>query len=89
MNWAWAVSPTYTRYHLNQWLEMVPVSRLIAFGGDAMAVENVYSELILARNIISDVLSEKVGEGYYSEDEAKTISRMIFHDNAERLYKLK
>ncbi len=89
MNWAWSVSPTYTRYHLNQWLEMVPVNRLIAFGGDAMAVENVYSELILARNIVSDVLSEKVGEGYYSEDEAKTISRMIFHDNAERLYKLK
>lgn len=89
MNWSWAVSPTYIRYHLNEWLEMVPVSRLIAFGGDAMAVENVYSELILARNIISDVLSEKVSEGYYDEDEAKTIARMILHDNAARLYKLK
>ena len=88
MNWAWAVSPTYSRHHLNLWLEMVPVNRLIAFGGDAMAVENVYSELILARNIISDVLSEKVGEGYYSEAEAKKIARMIFYDNAARLYKL-
>jgi hypothetical protein len=53
-----------------------------------MAVENVYSELILARNIISDVLSEKVGEGFYSEAEAKKIARMIFYDNAARLYKL-
>lgn len=88
MNWSWAVSPTYIRHHLNQWLEMIPVSRLIAFGGDAMAVENVYSELILARNIISEVLSEKVSEGYYSEDEAKTIARMIFHDNAAKLYNL-
>ncbi|MBK7480047.1 MAG: amidohydrolase family protein [Bacteroidales bacterium] len=39
MNWAWAVSPTYIRHHLNEWLEMIPVNRLIAFGGDAMAVE--------------------------------------------------
>ena len=53
-----------------------------------MVVENVYSELILARNIISDVLSERVKEGYYSEDEAKKIAKMIFHDNAARLYKL-
>lgn len=89
MNWAWAVSPTYIRHHLNEWLEMVPVNRLIAFGGDAMAVENVYSELVLAKNIISGVLSEKVSDGYYTEEESKTIARMIFHDNAARLYKLK
>ena len=53
-----------------------------------MAVENVYSELVLAKNIISGVLSEKVSDGYYTEEESKTIARMIFHDNAARLYKL-
>ncbi|MBK7480046.1 MAG: hypothetical protein IPI69_10250 [Bacteroidales bacterium] len=35
------------------------------------------------------MLSEKVSDGYYTEEESKTIARMIFHDNAARLYKLK
>ena len=73
---------------LNEWLETVPVSRLMAFGGDCMVVENVYSELTLARRIITNVLCNKVREGYFSESEAKVIARMILFDNAAKLYNL-
>ena len=89
MNWVYSVSPTYTERYFSEWLEMVPVSRITAFGGDCMAVENVYSELIAAKKIISNVLIKKVSEGYFTEDEAIKISKMIFYDNAAKLYDLK
>ncbi len=88
MNWVWSISPTYSERYLNEWLETVPAGRLIAFGGDCMAVENVYSELASARRIISNVLCNKVRDGYFSEKEAKTIAKMILFDNASKLYNL-
>jgi hypothetical protein len=89
MNWVYSVSPTYSERYFNEWLEMVPVSRITAFGGDCMAAENVYSELTAAKKIVSDVLIKKVREGYFTEDEAMRISKMIFYDNAAKLYNLK
>jgi len=88
MNWVWSISPTYSERYLNEWLETVPAGRLIAFGGDCMAAENVFSELIRSKHIISDVLCHKVSDGYLSESEAKTIARMILYDNAAKLYNL-
>lgn len=88
MNWIYSISPSYSERYLNEWLETVPVSKLIGFGGDAMVVENVYSELITARKIISQVLSSKIMDGYITENEAKTIARMILRENASRLYNL-
>jgi len=88
MNWVWSVSPTYSERYLNEWLEMVPVARLMAFGGDCMAVENVYSELAIARRLITKTLCSKVREGYLTESEAKTIAKMILYDNAAEFYRL-
>ncbi len=88
MNWTYSISPTYSERYLNEWLETVPASRLLAFGGDCMVVENVYSELLTAKRIISKVLAEKVRDKYLSESEAKTIARMILFDNAAKLYNL-
>jgi len=88
MNWVYAISPAYAERFLDEWLETVPVSRLIAFGGDCMVVENVYSELTLARRIITNVLCKKVREGYFSESEAKVIAGMILRGNAAKLYNL-
>lgn len=88
MNWVYMISPTYSERYFNEWLEMVPVSRITAFGGDCMAVENVYSELKSAKRIISKALINKVRDGYITEHEAMVIAKMIFHDNAAKLYKL-
>lgn len=88
MNWIYSISPTYSERYINEWLETVPVSRLMAFGGDCMVVENIYSELTTAKRIISKVLCNKVMEGYLSETEAKVIAKMILFDNAAKLYNL-
>ncbi|HLN54491.1 MAG TPA: amidohydrolase family protein [Bacteroidales bacterium] len=88
MNWMYSISPSYSERYLNEWLETVPVNKLMAFGGDCMAIENVYSELHIARSLIAKVLIGKVSEGYFTEKEAKTVARMILHDNAIDFYKL-
>jgi Predicted metal-dependent hydrolase of the TIM-barrel fold len=89
MNWTYAISPAYADRYLGEWLEAVPASKIMAFGGDQRCVENTYGNLIIAKQIISDVLTDKVRNGYLSESEAKTIARMILHDNGVKFYNLK
>jgi hypothetical protein len=89
MNWTYAISPTYSERYLSEWLETVPASKIMAFGGDQRCVENTYGQLVIAKKIISEVLIKKVRDGYLSEDEAKVVARMILHDNAVEFYNLK
>jgi predicted TIM-barrel fold metal-dependent hydrolase len=88
MNWIFAISPAYTARYLNEWLEMVPASKIFAFGGDQRTVENTYGQMLTAKKVISDVLIEKVRAGYLSISEAKQVAKMILHDNAVEFYNL-
>jgi len=87
MNWTYSISPSYAARYLGEWLETVPVSKIMAFGGDQRSVENTYGELVIAREIIAEVLIEKVRKGYFSEGEAKEVARMILHDNGVNFYR--
>jgi hypothetical protein len=89
MNWTYSISPSYAERYLNEWLEAVPASKIMAFGGDQRCVENTYGNLVISRQVISNVLTEKVKSGYFSEKEALTVARMILYDNAEGFYNLK
>jgi predicted TIM-barrel fold metal-dependent hydrolase len=89
MCWLYAISPSYSERYLNEWIETVPASKIMAFGGDYNNVENIYSELILAKQIITRVLTDKVRERYMSERRAKLVARLILYDNAMRFYNLK
>jgi len=89
LSWIYAISPSYSERYLNEWIETVPAVKIMAFGGDYACCENVYGELIIAKQIITRVLTEKVRQGYFSEDEAKMVARLILHDSAVRFYNLK
>lgn len=88
MCWLYVISPTYSERYLHEWLETIPASKIMAFGGDYRNIENVYGHLLLAKQIISKVLIDKVKDGYFSEYEAINIARMILYDNAVNFYKL-
>jgi predicted TIM-barrel fold metal-dependent hydrolase len=88
MCWLYVISPSYSERYLHEWLETVPASKIMAFGGDYNNIENVYGHLLFAKQIITRVLTAKVKDGYFSESEAKKIASMILHDNAKRFYKL-
>ncbi len=87
--WLYIISPSYSERYLHEWLETIPASKIMAFGGDYENVENLYGHLLFARQIISNVLIAKVRDGYFSEEEAIKVANMILHDNAVNLFHLK
>lgn len=86
--WLYIISPSYSERYLNEWLETVPANKIMAFGGDYHNIENVYGHLLFAKQIVANVLIEKVNDGYFSEEEAINFADMILHDNAVNLFKL-
>ncbi len=88
MCWLYVISPSYSERYLHEWPETVPVSKIMGFGGDYKNIENMYAHLLLAKQIVTKVLTEKVRDGYFSELEATKIAKMIFYDNAIKFYNL-
>jgi predicted TIM-barrel fold metal-dependent hydrolase len=87
--WIYIISPSYSERYLHEWLETVPANKIMAFGGDYENVENIFGHLLFAKQVISKVLSDKVRDGYFTEEEAIRIAQMILHDNAVNLFHLK
>lgn len=87
--WLYIISPSYSERYLNEWLETVPVNKIMAFGGDYHNIENVYGHLLFAKEIVGNVLVEKVKCGYFSEEEAIRFADRMLHDNAVELFGLK
>lgn len=86
--WLYIISPSYSERYLSEWLETIPANKIMAFGGDFHNVEGVYGHLLLAKQVVSNVLTAKVKDGYFTEDEALRVAKMIFHDNAIEILKL-
>lgn len=79
--------PTGTRRLLDEWLEIIPWDKF-TWGADCAIVEETYGTFIMAKRILSQVLSDKVEEGFISLSLAEQIAKMIFRDNAVDLYRL-
>ena len=73
---------------MREWLDLVPASKIFGFGGDYCFVEGVPAHVAMARENIAMVLTKKVVEGYFSEDEALQIARMLLRDNPARVFGL-
>jgi len=86
--WVPIISPTLAAQILHEWLETIPVNKILAFGGDFIIVEGAYGHSVMARQVVSQVLSDKVKAGFYSEEEALTFGRMILRENAKELFGL-
>ena len=87
--WLYIISPSYSERYLHEWLETIPANKIMAFGGDYHNVENVYGHLLFAKEVIGNVLIDKVQMKYFSEEEALKIAKMMLHDNAVNLFQLK
>lgn len=86
--WLYIISPSYSERYLHEWLETVPANKIMGFGGDYHNVENVYGHLLFAKEIIANVLIDKVKSRYFTEKEALIIASMLLHDNAVNLFQL-
>jgi predicted TIM-barrel fold metal-dependent hydrolase len=89
MNWTYDISPAYAERYLNEWIETVPLNKIMAFGGDQRMIEMSYGSLLVAKKVVADVLIAKIKDHYFSEEEAKTAARMLLHDNGMEFYNIR
>jgi uncharacterized protein len=87
--WLHIISPAAGRRMLHEAIETVPANKIFAFGGDFIIPEGAYGHSVLARQVASRVLTEKVEEGYLTEEEALGLASCILRDNAAALFGLK
>ena len=84
MSWIHIISPIGSRLDLQEWLQMVPYNKIIAFGDDLQHVEAVYGHLKMARRNFALALAEMIREGLVSESVALDIAQATFHDNQQK-----
>jgi uncharacterized protein len=88
ISWMHIISPSRARSALSDWLDEVPASKILGFGGDYLMVEGSYGHSVLARENISRVLAAKVDEGDCTVEEAKKYASWMLRDNPKRLFSL-
>lgn len=86
--WMNIISELGARRALSEWLELMPASKIFAFGGDYIFVEGAYAHCRIARRNVATVLAEKVDEGYLTLDEARRVADMVLRENANEFFRL-
>ena len=87
--WTHIISQKMTVSGMDEMLDMVPVNKVLGFGGDTIIpIEKNLGHLIMARENIATVLGGRIDSGLMNRDEAIEIARKWFWDNPKELYKL-
>lgn len=67
---------------LDEVLDLVPLNKVIAFGGDyRVAVQEVWGHLVMVRESVATALAKRVEAESLDRDEAIGIARMWFYGN--------
>ena len=88
LSWAYLLSPNGAKAALSEWLDSVPATKIMGFGGDCGHEDHIYAHLLMAREIISEALAEKIYKGCFDLEHAKWIAEQIFLMNPYRVFKL-
>jgi len=87
--WCHIISPRMTQSFLDEWIDLVPINKIMGFGGDyGKPVEKVYGHLQMAKENIARVLAGRIDDGLMSEGEAVGVAKRLLYDNPKELYGL-
>ncbi len=89
MSWLHILSPYGAKEALREWLGLLPVNKILAFGGDYVIVEGAYGHACLARENVAEVLLENIERGYFDEEMAIEIARKLLWNNAYEFFGIK
>jgi hypothetical protein len=91
-NWAWAHIASYymTQSGMPEYVDFVPATKILAFGGDygASCVEKVVGHLSMAQENVATALARMVVDRRMSVEGAIELAHMWFYDNPVELYRL-
>lgn len=86
--WTHIISQVQSRSGIDELLDQVPVTKVLAFGGDyGRPVEKVVGHLAMAREDYARVFGERIDRGLLGLSDAKDILKLWFRDNPLRLYR--
>jgi len=86
--WLAYIAPAVYRRAMGEWLDSVPMNKLLAFGADCLCVEQTYGALLLTRRLLAQTLSEKIGHDGWTVRLAEEVARRVLSQNAVDLYRL-
>ena len=86
--WWHTLYPFYIRKSIETRLDIVPAGKIVAFFSDAYHCEWCWPKLKLVKQIMGDVLVERVAKGWYDLDTALSIIPTVFHDAPKAIYGL-
>lgn len=86
--WTHIISPDYTTGTLQSWIDIVPVNKILGFGGDHTVVEKIFGHLTIAKSNIAKALSNKVSDGDISLQDAYIWANAILCENPREIYKI-
>ncbi|MBU0606281.1 MAG: hypothetical protein KKI08_00290 [Armatimonadetes bacterium] len=84
--WWHTLYPHTIRKSLETRLDMIPANKIIAFFSDAYHAEWCAPKLKLVKQILGDVLLERVQRGWMTEEIARSLVAPLLHENAARIY---
>lgn len=88
MGWMHIMCPEMAIQALKYYFDMVPMNKVMGFGGDYQVVEKVYGHLKIARENIAQALSDRVDNGQMTMEQARRWGRALLHDSADSFYGL-
>jgi len=88
LTWSLLLSPSHFKLALHEAIEILPDESRMMIGGDNWHVEETYGTMKLARQLIGEVLEEKLAAKYFSEADARRLAKRILRDNAVKFFKL-
>ena len=89
LTWSLLLSPSHFKLALHEAIEVLPDESRMMIGGDNWHVEETYGTLKLARQLIGEVLEEKLAAGYFRQEDAQRLAAKILRENATSFFKLK
>lgn len=89
LTWCPIISQVQTSRALDEIIDLVPINKVIAFGGDyRVSVQETWGHLTMARECVAEALSHRITSGQMSKQDAFDIARLWFYENPKRIYRL-
>ena len=86
--WLAYIAPAAYRRAVDEWLDSVPMNKILAFGADCLHIEQTLGALILTCRLLAQVLTEKITKSGWSESLALDCATRLLSRNAVELYHL-
>jgi len=88
MAWTHLMSPEISRRALRTWIDMVPINKVLGFGGDYSVVEKIYGHLELAKQNIARALAAKIDGDGMPLERARAWIQALLWDNPKEVFRL-